>query len=130
MLTEVIAKRTELLKIPLTVELTCFISQAIHSAFILYIGYRLIQFLPTIKVKQTQTFKRDVYKRQGAYVIGSRAAQKCMVRALLEPIAKLREYEANGQGFQRLALLLSLIHISIVIDWGYNFRIVGYLHCQ
>ena len=28
-----------------------------------------------------------------------------MVRALLEPIAKLREYEANGQGFQRLALL-------------------------
>ena len=32
-------------------------------------------------------------------------AQKCMVRALLEPIAKLREYEANGQGFQRLALL-------------------------
>ena len=43
--------------------------------------------------------------RIGAYVIGSRAAQKCMVRALLEPIAKLREYEANGQGFQRLALL-------------------------
>ena len=28
-----------------------------------------------------------------------------MTRALLEPIAKLREYEANGQGFQRLALL-------------------------
>ena len=43
--------------------------------------------------------------RIGAYVIGSRAAQKCMTRALLEPIAKLREYEANGQGFQRLALL-------------------------
>ena len=43
--------------------------------------------------------------RIGAYVVGSRAAQKCMTRALLEPIAKLREYEANGQGFQRLALL-------------------------
>ena len=42
--------------------------------------------------------------RIGAYVVGSRAAQKCMTRALLEPIAKLREYEANGQGFQRLAL--------------------------
>ena len=27
------------------------------------------------------------------------------VRALLEPLAKLREYEATGQGFQRLALL-------------------------
>ena len=43
--------------------------------------------------------------RIGAYVIGSRAAQKCMTRALLEPLAKLREYEANGQFFQRLALL-------------------------
>ncbi len=43
--------------------------------------------------------------RIGAYVVGSRAAQKCMVRALLEPIAKLREYEANDQKFERLALL-------------------------
>lgn len=43
--------------------------------------------------------------RIGAYVVGSRAAQKCMLRALLEPIAQLREYEANGQGFERLALL-------------------------
>lgn len=43
--------------------------------------------------------------RIGAYVIGTRAAQKCMLRALLEPLAKLREYEAAGQGFQRLALL-------------------------
>ena len=30
--------------------------------------------------------------RIGAYVIGSRAAQKCMLRALLEPTATLREY--------------------------------------
>ncbi len=43
--------------------------------------------------------------RIGAYVIGSRAAQKCMLRALLEPIATLRQYEANEQGFERLALL-------------------------
>ena len=43
--------------------------------------------------------------RIGAYVIGSRAAQKCMTRALLEPLAALRQYEANGQGFERLALL-------------------------
>ena len=28
-----------------------------------------------------------------------------MLRALLEPLAQLREYEANGQGFERLALL-------------------------
>ena len=43
--------------------------------------------------------------RIGAYVIGSRATQKCLMQALLEPLAQLREYEANGQGFERLALL-------------------------
>ncbi len=43
--------------------------------------------------------------RIGAYVIGSRAAQKCMVRALLEPIAQLRQYEAEDKKFERLALL-------------------------
>ena len=43
--------------------------------------------------------------RIGAYVIGSRATQKCMLQALLEPLPLLRQYEANGQGFERLALL-------------------------
>lgn len=43
--------------------------------------------------------------RIGAYVIGSRAAQKCMIRALLEPLAQLREYEVKDMGFERLALL-------------------------
>lgn len=43
--------------------------------------------------------------RIGAYVVGSRATQKCLIQALLEPLAKLREYEANGQNFERLALL-------------------------
>ena len=43
--------------------------------------------------------------RIGAYIIGTRATQKCILSALLEPLAKLREYESAGQGFQRLALL-------------------------
>lgn len=43
--------------------------------------------------------------RIGAYVVGSRATQKCFLQGLLEPIAKLREYEANDQLFERLALL-------------------------
>lgn len=43
--------------------------------------------------------------RIGAYVIGSRAAQKCMLRALLEPMEKLRHYELTDRKFQRLALL-------------------------
>ena len=43
--------------------------------------------------------------RIGAYVIGSRATQKALLQALLEPLAQLREFEAKGQGFERLALL-------------------------
>ena len=43
--------------------------------------------------------------RIGAYIIGTRATQKCLLQALLEPISKLRQYEDNGQHFERLALL-------------------------
>ena len=43
--------------------------------------------------------------RIGAYVVGTRATQQCLLSALLEPLATLRKYEDNGQGFERLALL-------------------------
>lgn len=43
--------------------------------------------------------------RIGAYVVGVRATQKALLQALLEPIGKLREFEAKGQNFERLALL-------------------------
>ncbi len=43
--------------------------------------------------------------RIGAYVIGARATQKCLLQALLEPLTTLRAYEAEGKGFERLALL-------------------------
>ena len=43
--------------------------------------------------------------RIGAYIIGTRATQKCLLQALLEPLAKLRQYEDAGQHFERLALL-------------------------
>lgn len=43
--------------------------------------------------------------RIGAYVIGSRATQKCLLQALLEPLEMLRRYEAEEKGFERLALL-------------------------
>lgn len=43
--------------------------------------------------------------RIGAYVIGSRATQKCLLQALLEPLSALRRYEAEDKGFERLALL-------------------------
>lgn len=43
--------------------------------------------------------------RIGAYVIGSRAAQKCMLRALLEPTALIAKCELAGEGYKTLALL-------------------------
>ena len=43
--------------------------------------------------------------RIGAYVIGARAAQRCMLRALLEPVSTIHGYEVSGQGFQKLAYL-------------------------
>jgi L-rhamnose isomerase len=43
--------------------------------------------------------------RIGAYVIGIRSTQKAFLQALLEPANKLNQYEANGQYFERLALL-------------------------
>ena len=43
--------------------------------------------------------------RIGAYVIGTRAAQKALLLALLDPIEKMREYENNGQNFEMLALM-------------------------
>lgn len=43
--------------------------------------------------------------RIGAYVIGSRAAQRSMCRALLEPLTAIHNYEVSEQGFQKLAYL-------------------------
>ena len=43
--------------------------------------------------------------RIGAYVIGSRAAQKCMTKALLEPKELISKYEIAGRTFETLALI-------------------------
>ena len=43
--------------------------------------------------------------RIGAYLVGTRATQKCLLQALLEPLPLLRQYEDKGQGFEKLALL-------------------------
>ena len=61
--------------------------------------------------------------RIGAYVIGTRATQKCVLSALLEPLAKLREYEDTGRGFQRLALLeeAKTLPFGAVFDY-FNYK--------
>ena len=57
--------------------------------------------------------------RIGAYVIGTRATQKAFLAALLEPIAKLREFESKGQNFERLALLEEAKSIPWGSIWDY-----------
>ena len=57
--------------------------------------------------------------RIGAYVSGVRATQKALLQALLEPIAKLNEYESEGKFFERMALLEE----AKSMPWGavYNY---------
>jgi len=43
--------------------------------------------------------------RIGAYVVGARATQKCLLQGLLEPVVLLRKYEDEGRLFERLAQL-------------------------
>ncbi len=57
--------------------------------------------------------------RIGAYVIGTRATQKCFLQAMLEPIATLRQYEAKGQYFERLALLEEMKAKPFSAVWDY-----------
>lgn len=57
--------------------------------------------------------------RIGAYVVGIRSTQKALLQALLEPLTKLREYEANGQYFERLALLEEAKSLPWNAVWDY-----------
>ena len=57
--------------------------------------------------------------RIGAYVVGTRATQKAFLIALLEPLAKLREYESKGQNFERLALLEEAKSMPWGAIWDY-----------
>jgi len=57
--------------------------------------------------------------RIGAYVIGIRSTQKAFLQALLEPLTQLREYEANGQYFERLALLEEAKGLPWNAVWDY-----------
>ncbi|HEY4785861.1 MAG TPA: L-rhamnose isomerase [Bacteroidales bacterium] len=57
--------------------------------------------------------------RIGAYVIGTRATQKAFLTALLEPLAKLREFESKGQNFERLALLEEAKSLPWGSVWDY-----------
>ncbi|MFX1523387.1 MAG: L-rhamnose isomerase [Promethearchaeota archaeon] len=57
--------------------------------------------------------------RIGAWVIGTRAVQKSLLYALVQPWKILNEYEENGQYFQRLALLEELKTLPFGAVWDY-----------
>lgn len=52
--------------------------------------------------------------RIGAYVIGSRAAQKCMLRALLEPKELIGRYELAGETYK----VLTYLEEAKTMPWG------------
>jgi L-rhamnose isomerase len=57
--------------------------------------------------------------RIGAYVVGTRAAQKAFMIAMLEPTQTLVQYEENGQNFERLALMEELKTKPFGSVWDY-----------
>ncbi len=57
--------------------------------------------------------------RIGAYVVGTRAAKKAFMYALLEPTAKLLLYEESEQNFERLALMEELKTKPFGAVWDY-----------
>lgn len=57
--------------------------------------------------------------RIGAYVTGTRAAQKAFMIAMLEPTKSLVAYEEAGQNFERLALLEELKTQPFGAVWDY-----------
>ncbi|MEZ5104821.1 MAG: L-rhamnose isomerase [Draconibacterium sp.] len=57
--------------------------------------------------------------RIGAYVTGTRAAQKAFLIAMLEPTKLLIEFEESGQNFERLATLEELKTMPFSAVWDY-----------
>jgi L-rhamnose isomerase len=64
--------------------------------------------------------------RIGAYVIGIQTVQKAFLQALLEPLASLREYEAQGRLYERLAMLEEAKSLPWGAVWDY-FRLTNNL---
>jgi L-rhamnose isomerase len=57
--------------------------------------------------------------RVGAYVTGTRAAQKAFLIAALEPTSDLVKLEEEGKNFERLAMLEELKTMPFSAVWDY-----------
>ncbi len=74
-------------------------------------------FLPRINIG-LDFFDASI-NRIGAYVIGTRAAQKAFLIALLEPTRMLVELEETGKNFERLAMFEELKTMPFNAVWDY-----------
>ena len=59
-------------------------------------------------------YRNPSISRRNCYVMGARAAQRCIMRTLLEPIQMLHYYEMNGYHVEKTAL----IEESRTMPWG------------
>lgn len=57
--------------------------------------------------------------RIGAWAVGARSVLKGLLRALLEPVDTLKQYEAEGKYFERLALLEECKMLPFGTVWDY-----------
>ena len=57
--------------------------------------------------------------RIGAWTIGTRAAQKAILYALLDPTARVQELEAEGDGAAKLALMEEMKTMPLGAVWDY-----------
>jgi L-rhamnose isomerase len=114
--------------IPFIPELMLHISRGLRwdSDHVVIISDDIIQLFEEVVRSQALErihFALDFFdasiNRIGAWVIGARAVQKAMLYALLQPTDSLREYEENGQYFQRLALLEELKNLPFGAVWDY-----------
>ncbi len=74
-------------------------------------------FLPRVNIG-LDFFDASI-NRVGAYVTGTRAAQKAFLIAMLEPTAELVKHEEAGENFERLALLEELKTMPFGAVWDY-----------
>ena len=74
-------------------------------------------FLPRVNIG-LDFFDASI-NRIGAYVIGTRAAKKAFLFAMLEPISTLKKMEEAGQNFERLALMEELKTKPFGAIWDY-----------
>jgi L-rhamnose isomerase len=91
----------------------------IVSDDLIQLAEEIVRIRAMDKIKIGLDFFDASINRVGAYVIGIRATQKALLYALLQPLDLLKDYEENGQNFQRLALLEELKALPFGAIWDY-----------